>query len=127
MMRNRHSHHYGSPLAFIDMLLNIVIAMSVLFMISYLTAKKVDEPVKKGMDMKAEFVISLEWPGSSGDDIDLHLLLPSGKKVWYRNKDVGYATLERDDQGSRTDFYVDADGNTIAVPSNKEIITIRAV
>ena len=38
------------------------------------------------------------------DDIDLYVQDPTGKLVWYNQKEVGLMTLERDDRGDTNDF-----------------------
>jgi hypothetical protein len=81
----------------------------------------------KSVKLKAEYIITLTWPDNSYDDIDLWMRLPDDRVVCFKQKDAGYATLERDDQGSITDSYVKEDGTRALFAERKEIITIRAV
>lgn len=82
---------------------------------------------KSAVELKAEFVLTLEWPKQAFDDIDLHLLLPNQQMINYKTKDSGIATLDRDDVGIHSDKYVTPEGLESYHEDNREIITIRAI
>lgn len=121
-MRRRHD----SNIAYLDMLFMMLIVMTFMMVMSVLQIRPPSE-IKKGVELKAEFMLQLTWPDKAPDDIDLWLMLPDGQKVFYRNRDSAvYATLDRDDMGIGNDYYFE--GNTKHyVWSNKEIITVRAI
>lgn len=123
------SHKAGSDkanaFAAIDLLLNLLMIFVV---IAAIAIAKMNRPgVQPAVEMKAELVIEMTWPDNNFDDLDLWLLLPDGQRVGFNGKDVGIATLDRDDRGGYGDTYVDAEGAAVQVIRvNKEVITIRA-
>lgn len=120
------NNKFGSPLAFIDMLFNMVIAYISLFILAFMIVKPIAEQQKKGVEMKAEYMITMTWPDEAYDDVDLWVMLPDKKKVNFRNKDVQYVTLDRDDRGAIGDnYYIGAERHLIVL--NKEVTTIRAI
>ena len=48
-------------------------------------------------------MITLSWPTTSYDDIDLYVMDPAKNIVHYRNKDAGLTNLDRDDLGKGGD------------------------
>src|SRR5262249_12445696 len=60
------------------------------------------------------------------DDIDLHLLLPDGRRVYFRQREIEYVLLDHDDLGSNG-VYKAADGTVKRIPEHKEVISLRAV
>lgn len=121
-MKNNHKF----DLAFLDMLFNMTLAFAFLFLMAFLLIRPPTES-QKSIQMKAEFILTLTWPDGSLDDQDLWLLLPNGKKLGYSRKDLGYATLDRDDRGAFGNFFPDDKGAMQLIPSRREIITIRAI
>ena len=49
-------------------------------------------------------MIIATWPAQFGDDIDLYIQDPTGKVVFFRNKNNELMHLDRDDLGSRGDL-----------------------
>lgn len=113
---------YKTSIAFIDLLFNITIGLTMLFIIAFLLINPV---AKKGdIIVKAEFIITMSWPSDSQDDIDLYLKDPSGNVVYFRQKDKGLTNLDRDDLGIANDTIETATGKTV-FKINEEHITIR--
>jgi hypothetical protein len=123
--RDRDRPQYDNGTAFIDMLFNYLLAFAALFILALLMIRPPthDAAVK----VRAEFVLTMAWPDGAIDDIDMWLMLPDGHKVYFRNKDAGIATLDRDDLGAVNEFYTDADGARQLTMINREMITIRAI
>ncbi len=117
---------YDNGMAFLDMLFNFVLAFTTLFLITTLLVRPQAEN-SAAVKMRAEFVLTMTWPDGALDDIDLWLMLPNGKKVNFRDREVEYATLDRDDMGALNDFYTDADGRRQLTKINREMATIRAI
>src|SRR5438477_637506 len=82
-------------------------------------------PIKSGVESKAEFLIKMTWPAGSFDDVDMHLLLPSGKHLHFRNKEVEYAMIDHDDLGTNGIWWID--GKEQRVKGHEEVITLRAL
>lgn len=115
-------------LAFLDMVFNLVLAFAFLFLMSFLLIRPEVPPEKKAVEMKAEFVITMSWPDGSLDDQDLWIRMPDGRNLGYSFKDIGVATLDRDDRGGWGNTYVDpVDQLTKIQRTRREIITIRAI
>ena len=75
---------------------------------------------------KAEFIITMDWPDNHPDDLDLFVQDPAGNIAWYRRREAGFLTLDRDDRGGANDFIV-VNGKKISSPVREEIVTIRGI
>jgi hypothetical protein len=73
---------------------------------------------------KAEFLITVTWPDEHPDDVDLYVQDPTGKLVWYNQKEVGLMTLERDDRGDTNDFTM-VERKKLRLPIREELVSIR--
>lgn len=125
-MRHNYNKH-STSLAFLDMLFNMVLAFAFLFVLAFLL---INPPTvkKPGVELKAEYIIQVDWPDEAYEDIDTWLLLPDKKRVGFTSKDVDYVTLDRDDRGIFGDVYLDiASGENKIVRLNREMMVIRAV
>src|ERR1700760_3091149 len=78
------------------------------------------------IDTKAEFIITMDWPDNHPDDLDLFVQDPIGNIVWYRHREAGFLTLDRDDRGGANDFIL-VNGLKIASPIREEIVTVRGI
>jgi hypothetical protein len=78
------------------------------------------------IDSKAEFIITLDWPDNHPDDLDLFVQDPVGNIAWYRHREAGFLTLDRDDRGGANDFIL-VNGIKIPSPIREEIVTVRGV
>ena len=124
MRRNdpRHGRHDHDP--FTDLLFDILLGFTFLFMI---TVVALNPPAKQGnIEAKAEMIITTTWADGSTSDIDTWIEAPDGEVIWFRNPDVGLMHLDRDDRGTETDTIV-VDGKTIVSPLNQEVVTVRGV
>jgi len=120
----RRQRPYGFALSFQDMLMAMIAIYAFLFLIAYALIKPSE--AKPGIESKAEYVIALEWPPGNLDDIDLHLLLPDGKRVNFKDREVEFAMLDHDDLGTNG-VYRATDGTVKHIPEHKEVITLRAI
>ena len=118
-MRDR----YNNNLAFVDLLFNIVVGITFLFLIAFIMIKP---PTKQEavITPKAEYIITMEWPDNVDDDMDLWVAGPTGK-VGFARKEDGVMTLERDDRGIARDTIKVGD-NVVIAEGNKEVVSIRA-
>jgi hypothetical protein len=78
------------------------------------------------VDSKAEFLITMDWPDNHPDDLDLFVQDPIGNIAWYRHREAGFLTLDRDDRGGANDFIV-VNGKKIPSPVREEIVTVRGI
>ena len=88
---------YSSFDPFTDLLFNILLGFTFLFFITMLFIN----PITKlgNVNMKAEYIITVDWKDSLPDDIDLWVKDPNGEIVSYLKKDAGWLHLDRDDRG----------------------------
>jgi len=109
---------------FVDLLFNALLGFTLLF---FVTLVYFNPEARKGkVNLKAEYIISVTWPESRTDDIDLWVRDPLGKVVSYIEKDAGWLHLDRDDQGSVNDTVV-IEGKEVIFPINQELVTLRGL
>lgn len=102
-------------------------ALQVVAFLFFLALLAISPDAKEGkIDSKAEFLITMDWPDSHPDDLDLFVQDPAGNIAWYRHREAGFLTLDRDDRGGANDFIVVA-GKRIASPIREEIVTVRGI
>lgn len=112
-----------SSTAFLDILFNILLGF---FTLLVLAIALVNPPTKKAdIELKAEVLITLSWPDKNADDVDLFMRDPTGNVVYFRNRDIQLANLDRDDVGIRSDTITTPSGKVIVLDENWEHITIR--
>jgi uncharacterized protein YfaP (DUF2135 family) len=68
----------------------------------------------------------MDWPDNHPDDLDLFVQDPVGNIAWYRHREAGFLTLDRDDRGGANDFIV-VNGRKIPSPIREEIVTVRGI
>jgi uncharacterized protein YfaP (DUF2135 family) len=68
----------------------------------------------------------MDWPDNHPDDLDLFVQDPIGNIAWYRHREAGFLTLDRDDRGGANDFIL-VNGRKIPSPIREEIVTVRGV
>ena len=120
--KGNHQGQGADP--FSDLLFNSLLGISLLFFIAILF---INPQTKAGdVEVKAYFVITVTWKDFSPDDIDTWVQDPLGKKLWYRQREVGLLHLDRDDRGMKDDK-IEVDHKLVENPLNQEIVTIRGV
>ena len=80
-----------------------------------------------GVKPKAEFLITADWPVALDSDVDLWVVGPDKKPVFYGAREAGCVSLDRDSLGRSTAEITLADGSTAQSESNKETTTIRCI
>ncbi len=68
----------------------------------------------------------MDWPDNHPDDLDLFVQDPIGNIAWYRHREAGFLTLDRDDRGGANDFIL-VNGKKIPSPIREEIVTVRGL
>ena len=102
-------------------------ALQVIAFLFFLALLAVSPDAKDGkINSKAEFLITMDWPDNHPDDFDLFVQDPAGNIAWYRRREAGFLTLDRDDRGGANDFIV-VNGKKIASPIREEIVTVRGI
>ena len=99
----------------------LLCTLSVAIVVVAPTKAKVD-----GLKPKAEFLITADWPVALDSDVDLWLVGPDRKPVFYGSREAGCASLDRDSLGRSTSEITLADGSMAQSESNKETATPSA-
>jgi len=117
------TNRYKSTFGFIDLLFNLLVGFTFLFMLAFILINPVAK--KEAHDPKAEYLVIMSWDDNSKSDIDLWIKDDVDTIVGFRAKDVALLTLDRDDLGDRNDMYTSKE-NVELVPVNREVISIRS-
>lgn len=115
---------FNASTSFLDIIFNILISFFALFMFTLIL---INEPTKKGdVVLKAEYLVTVEWPNKSKDDVDVFVKTPlSDTPVYYSNRDIKTASLDRDDLGQTNDKIFLSDGKVLVIEENWEHVAIR--
>ena len=102
-------------------------ALQVIAFLFFLALLAVSPDSKEGkVDFKAEFMITMDWPDNHPDDLDLFVQDPAGHIAWYRHREAGFLTLDRDDRGGANDFIL-VNGRKVLSPIRQETVSIRGI
>ena len=102
-------------------------ALQVVAFLFFLALLAISPDAKEGkIDSKAEFIITMDWPDSHPDDLDLFVQDPIGNMVWYRRREAGFMLLDRDDRGGANDFIL-VNGRKVLSPIRQETVSIRGI
>src|ERR1700727_2519547 len=80
-----------------------------------------------GVQPKGVFLNTANWKVELDSDVDLWIVGPEQKPIFYGSRDVGCASLDRDSLGYSTSQITLADGSMAQSESNKETATIRCI
>ncbi len=114
----------GTFVPFTDMLFNVVLGLTFMVFIAFALIR----PTAKtgAVDLKAEFLITMNWPDNDTSDMDIYVRDPADNIVWYHSREAGLMHLDHDDRGSNRERLT-VNGRTIQNPLNQEIVTIRGI
>src|SRR3981081_1909928 len=100
-------------------------ALQVVAFLFFIALLAMNPEAKSGkIDTKAEFIITMTWPDSHPDDIDLYAEDPLGNIVWYHVREAGFMVLDRDDRGGVNNSIM-VNGKRITSPIREETVSIR--
>ena len=84
-------------------------------------------PPQTGVSQQAQHLLSIEWDVEHYDaDIDIWLVPPKGKPVFFGNRQMGCATLDQDNKGW-SDSNIPAPPGTTIISRAKETISLRCL
>ena len=102
-------------------------ALQVVTFLFFIALLVMNTDAKQGkVDSKAEFIITMSWPDSHPDDVDLYVEDPGGNIVWYHQREAGFMVLDRDDRGGANNV-ITVNGRKIVSPIRQETVSIRAI
>ncbi|MCP8939622.1 hypothetical protein NK718_13930 [Alsobacter sp. SYSU M60028] len=114
----------GTFVPFTDILFNALLGLAVMVFMAFAL---INPEAKTGVvDVKAEFIVTVQWPDSNPDDVDTYVEDPLGNLVWYHSRESGFLVLDRDDRGNYRDT-ITVNGKQIQNPLNQETVTIRKI
>ena len=82
-MTVRRHRSYGSQVAFIDLLFNTLVGFVFLFVMAFILINPIAK--KSDVEVVAEFIVKIQWPTDSPDDIDLWMRDPLGNYVGFKS------------------------------------------
>lgn len=115
---------YSSNLSFVDMLFNLLVGFTSLFILAFLLINPIADEGK--IDPVTQFLLQLTWQDDLPPDLDIHVRVPDGSVISFRRKDHSWAVLDRDDLGMVSDVYR-IDGEVKIVPKNMEVVNFNAI
>ena len=123
-MRARARPAPGIPAPFLDMAMGLIFVFLAVILISTM-----DEPKKAIVEApvpKAEFLVALNWDDESRDDVDLYVRSPDKNVVFFSRRQTPLMFLDADNLGMNNNIDM-PDGSVSAVPTRREVVTIRAI
>lgn len=80
-----------------------------------------------GVKPKAEYLIQMDYDVQRDVDLDLWVVGPTRKSVFYQSRQAGCADLDRDSLGYNTSLVTLADDTQVRSKSNIETTTLRCI
>jgi hypothetical protein len=115
-------------IATVDLLLNLVMAFTVLLSLSIMAMSTNQEPPKTDhVQQDALYLIKVRWAGESNDDVDTYVMNPLGQILFFKQKEIGLMNLNRDDTGREANTITLADGRVVTSEFNEETASIRGI
>jgi uncharacterized protein YfaP (DUF2135 family) len=114
----------GTFVPFTDMLFNVLLGFAFMVFIAF---SLINPTAKTGaVDLKGEFLVTMNWPDNDPNDMDLYVQDPAGNVAWYWQKQAGLMSLDRDDRGDYRNT-ITVNGQKIRVALRQEMTTIRGI
>jgi hypothetical protein len=112
-------------IATVDVCINLVLVFAVLLRLSIVMANA--EQQKNHQTTHAAFLVKINWPSESKDDVDLYVGDPLNQIVYFRQKQIGLMSLDRDDTGREQNMVTLPDGRVVQSQFNEEQVNIRGI
>ncbi|MBV8815420.1 MAG: hypothetical protein JO271_13095 [Verrucomicrobia bacterium] len=112
-------------IATVDVCINLVLVFAVLLRLSIVMINA--EQQKNQLQNHAAFLVKINWPGESNDDVDLYVADPLNNIVYFRQKQIGLMSLDRDDTGHQQNMVTLPDGRVVQSQFNEEQVNIRGI
>jgi hypothetical protein len=112
-------------IATVDVCINLVLVFAVLLRLSIVMINA--EQQKNQLQNHGAFLVKINWPGESNDDVDLYVADPLNQIVYFRQKQIGLMSLDRDDTGHQQNMVTLPDGRVVQSQFNEEQVNIRGI
>ena len=114
--------NYHSNLAFLDLLFNTLLCFAALFALSFILINPSKQ--ENNVEVKAEFIITVNWYATLDNDVDMYVEDPAGRLVAFMRREQGLMHLDRDDVGKFNDV-IDTPFGKVEYDENREVVTLR--
>jgi hypothetical protein len=112
----------------VDFLLGLVVVFVVLYQLSLVLANEDAAKAKQQhLQNSSLYLVKMSWPGDSDDDVDLYVHDPAYHLVFFKAKQSGLMSLDRDDTGRGSNTVRLPDGRAVVSAWNEERVTIRGI
>ena len=112
-------------IATVDVCINLVLVFAVLLRLSIVMANADEQ--KNHQTTHAAFLVKINWPSESNDDVDLYVSDPLNQIVYFHQKQIGLMSLDRDDTGREQNMVTLPDGRVVQSQFNEEQVNIRGI
>lgn len=123
-MVKKSQKSYNNLLSWIDFFQMVMVVMIMFFALQSL---RVTAALKDGLQPRAEFIATLDWPRELNSDMDLWMETSDKVIINFKNRETGNVHLDRDTRGHMNDMVVLEDGTKVQPATHREIITIRSI
>ena len=114
----------GTFVPFTDMLFNVLLGFAIMVFLSF---SLINPTATNGaVNLKGEFLITMNWPNDDPNDMDLYIEDPAGNVAWYWQKEAGLMNLDRDDRGDYRNT-ITVNGQKIRSSLRQEMTSIRGI
>ena len=125
-MKNKNRHRFGNLLGYVDILMNLLMCFSLLFVIALAMIHVEAKKAEVGMQVKTKLIIHLHWLDTDKTDLDLWVKTTNpANVVSFRQKDANNMWLDHDSQGADSNTVILADGTKKISSGNDEIIQFK--
>lgn len=107
---------------------DLTMLMAFCFFIMFMLTLVLINPVTKktgDVELKAEIMVTVEWPNNSTADVDTLFRTPSKEIVFFRHPNGKFVSLDRDDRGIVSDAIKLKDGTSQYIYENWEHVFVR--
>jgi hypothetical protein len=112
-------------IATVDVCINLVLIFAVLLRLGIIAMNA--EQQKNHQANHTPFFVKINWPGESKDDVDVYVSDPINEIVYFRQKQIGLMSLDRDDTGREQNMVTLPDGRVVQSQFNEEQVNIRGI
>lgn len=109
---------------FLDVMTLLVLVLLLLIFAALMKISDTQET--KNAELEAQYVLTLTWSDGSRNDIDLSLMTPSERIVWFSSRQGDFAALDNDDLGQEHNTVI-VNGQEITLTNRQEVVYIRQV
>lgn len=119
---------FGKTL-FVDFLMaNLAMLLGIMMLADVTQKKKTQQQQvqEAGLRTEGKLAVTMSWPDTSPDDVDLYVRDPAGNIAFFSARDAGLMHLDHDDMGLSNDRNIWGMG-TATVERNEERVILRGL